>query len=57
LIEENVHTLIEQLDAGKLRQLIPITQELTRISRRYLSEVNARYLKERYEQLLGGGMH
>jgi hypothetical protein len=57
LIEENVHTLIEQLDAGKLRQLIPVKQELTRISRRYLSEGNASYLKERYDQLLGGGMH
>jgi len=57
LIEENVHTLIEQLDAGKLQQLIPVRQELTRISRRYLSEGNAHYLKERYDQLLGGGMH
>ena len=57
LIEENMHTLIGQLDAGKLQQLIPVKQELTRISRRYLSEGNARYLKERYDQLLGGGMH
>ena len=57
LIEENVHTLIEQLDAGKLQQLIPVRQELTRISRRYLSEGNAHYLKERYDQLLSGGMH
>jgi len=57
LIEENVHALIRQLDAGKLRQLIPVRQELTGISRRYLSERNACYLKERYDQLLGGGMH
>jgi len=56
LTQENVHALIEQLDAKKLRQLIPVRQELTRICKRYLSDANACYLKERYDKLAEGGL-
>ena len=56
LTEENIRKLIGQLDSKKLRQLIPVRQELTRISKRYLTENNARYLRERYDQMLAEGM-
>jgi len=56
LIEDNVHALIGQLDAKKLQQLIPVRQELTRISQRYLSKTNGHYLKERYDRLAEGGI-
>src|SRR4030042_1915620 len=55
LTEENIRKLIGQLDSKKLRQLIPVRQELTRISKRYLTENNARYLRERYDQMLAEG--
>ena len=54
--QENVYALIEHLDARKLRQLIPVKQELSRISQRYLSNSNALYLKERYDRLAEGGL-
>jgi len=56
LSQENVHALIGHLDAKKLRQLIPVGQELARISRSYLSKDNARYLKQRYDRLAKGGL-
>jgi len=56
LNQENVHTLIGHLDARRLLQLIPVRQELARISQHYLSNANARYLKERYDKLSEGGL-
>jgi len=56
LTEENIRKLIGQLDAKKLRQLIPVRQELTRICKRYLSNGNSHYLKECYDQLSEGGL-